>query len=336
MRPAISVALATFDGAAHLGEQIDSILAQCGPSDEIVLADDGSTDGSVEIVRDRVAAAVDGPQLVVVDGPPPHAVAANFARALRAARRDIILLSDQDDRWLPTRIDSTLAAFGDDPRVLAVHADARLVDEAGADLGGLFEALEIDQETLADINLGDAYRHLLRRNLTTGATMAVRRQLVDRALPIPSGWIHDEWLALVAAAAGGLRVVDAPLIEYRQHATNEIGARRLGIGGKISRMLEPGAERSARLLTRATSLSARIADVPEATPVQITAARAKLEHEIARSALPRFRPARLIPVIRELRTGRYREFGRGGLDAVRDLVQPLTAVRGGRGSGTPG
>lgn len=319
--PGVSVAIATFNGAEHLGEQLDSILAQSVPVDEIVLADDGSTDGSVELVRSRLR-TVGGPELVVVDGTPPRSIAGNFSRALGRARHDVVLLSDQDDRWRPDRVARTLEAFATNPDALALHGDARLVDSEGYDIGGLFEALEVPPATRADIQAGRGFPHLLRRNIATGATMAVRRELVEIALPVPPAWIHDEWLALVAAAVGRLTLIDAPLIEYRQHGANEIGATSLGVIGKLRRMVEPRAERNARLLARATSLADRLPLVPGVTPARIKEVERKLEHERMRSFLPPYRLARVVPVLRELRTGRYRDFGRGAADAVRDLLQP--------------
>ena len=122
----------------------------------------------------------------------------------------------------------------------------------------------------------------------------------------------------------GLAIVDRPLIDYRQHGENEVGMAELSFAGKLGRMLEPGGERNARLHERARSLAARTAsgDHP-LTAERVRAVHAKLVHEDVRSTLSRHRIARIGPVLREARTGRYGEFGRGAADALRDLLQPL-------------
>lgn len=331
--PPVSVALATFNGARHLRVQLESILAQSHPVAEIVLADDGSRDGTVELARAVVAeAAVTGSavRLELVSGGPAGGVAANFGRALAATRHPIIALSDQDDRWHPDRIALGIEALVAKPNVLLLHANARLVDDDGTDLGTLFDAIEVTPAMRAGIRRGEGFDLLVRRNLVTGATVMLRRALLDLAGPTPPDWIHDEWLAIVAAAVDGLDVLDRPVLDYRQHGANEIGARRLSIPGKLRRMLEPGSERNRRLVNRARNLVERFEAMPAGTiPARrLAAARRKLEHESARSALSVHRGARIVPVLRELRTGRYAEFGRGFADAARDLCQPLTVREG--------
>ena len=123
-------------------------------------------------------------------------------------------------------------------------------------------------------------------------------------------------------------VLEETLIDYRQHGTNQIGVAKLSVEGKFRRMLEPGRARNRRLLTRATALLDRFEKLGGQVPEhQMAIVRAKLEHEQVRSSLPPSRIARILPVLRELRTGRYTTFGRGPSDAARDLFQPLKAPR---------
>jgi glycosyltransferase involved in cell wall biosynthesis len=316
----VSVALATYDGARHLGEQLRSILDQTHPVAEIVLADDGSRDGTVDLARSTVG---DRMELRVVAEDRVGGAAANFQRALAAVRFPLVALSDQDDRWHPDRIARAVARFDGRPRLLLLHADAVLVDDAGAPLGSLLDAIEVSDAMRDRIHRGEAFDLLLRRNLVTGATAMLRRELVDAALPVPPGWVHDEWLGIVAAASDGVDLLDEALLDYRQHGANEIGARELSLAGKLGRMFEPGRERNDRLLVRARSLALRLGDAAGVPNERRAAIGRKLEHEERRSALSRHRLARLAPVLRGLRSGAYRDFGRGLPDAVRDLVQPL-------------
>ena len=88
----------------------------------------------------------------------------------------------------------------------------------------------------------------------TGATAAIRRRLAAVAVPFPAEWVHDEWLAMVAASIGRIVPLDEQLIDYRQHGGNEIGAVELTFRGKLGRLIAPGRQRNERLLARAIVL----------------------------------------------------------------------------------
>lgn len=317
----VSVALATRDGARYLSAQIESILGQTRPVDQIVVSDDASTDGTVELAQRLVASS--GIDVVTVRNDPPLGVAGNFQAALAACDGDVILLSDQDDVWHPDRVQSSLAVFESDPRWLALHADAALVDGDGLPLGlDLLDALEVPSEVRARVTAGDAFPAFLQRNLATGATMAIRRELRDLALPVPAGWIHDEWLAIVASALGRLTLVDRPLIDYRQHGANEIGVSAPSVRAKARRVLAPRGERNRVLAQRAASLDERLDgfDVPQGVREQ---AGEKRRFEQQRADLPRNRLRRLPSVLRWAARGDYSTYAsRGRADVLRDLLQP--------------
>jgi len=324
-RLAISIALGTHNGARFVAEQVQSYLDQTRMPDELVLSDDASQDGTVDLVSDLVARAPTPPRLTVLRNPTPLGVARNFQQAILAATGEIIVLSDQDDVWHPGKLARVEACFRDDPQLLFVHSDARLVDADRAPLGvSVFGALEATAWELDTIHAGRALEVLIRRNLAVGATAAFRRALLDAATPIGAGWVHDEWLAIIAAALGPgtVDVIREELVDYRQHGANQIGARKLSLADRFARLAEPRADRNRRLITAATSLSERVQSLdvrPEARQVVAE----KLAHERVRSALPAGRWRRLRPGFREWRTGRYRSSGRGLPDFVRDLVQPV-------------
>src|SRR5512133_2222389 len=103
----LSVAMTTCNGLPYVCEQIDSILPQLGPEDELVISDDGSTDGTRDLI-DRLA-WTDG-RVKVLEGP-RTGVIANVANALRGCKGDIVFLSDHDDVWLPDKVNQVLAVF---------------------------------------------------------------------------------------------------------------------------------------------------------------------------------------------------------------------------------
>jgi GT2 family glycosyltransferase len=327
--PTVSVAMCTYNGAEFVAEQVRSILAQTRPPVQLVVADDGSTDGTLDIVAATIADyRREHPEFhlrldVLPAGATPLGVAGNFERALRAATEPVIALSDQDDVWHPQRLERVVAALVGDPALALVHGDARLVDERGAYLGTtLFAALGVSASERAEIAEGRGFDALLRRNLATGATTVLRAVVRDAALPIPAGWIHDEWLAIVAAAAFRTGIVDEPLTDYRQHGGNQIGAQRVDFPAMLARLREPRQPRNDRLLQRARSLAERLDLLEGVSAEKRVLARAKLAHEERRSTLPATRIRRLGGVLRGVRAGAYSRFGGGAQDVLRDLVQP--------------
>ncbi|PSL38795.1 glycosyltransferase involved in cell wall biosynthesis [Labedella gwakjiensis] len=321
----VSVALCTFDGVDFLEPQLESILAQSSPPDEMVIADDGSTDGTLEIV-DRFVERAPFPVTVVRD-PGPGGVTANFERAMVATTGDVIVLSDQDDVWTSDRIAATRRRFAADDTLDLLFADADLIDAGGAPIGlRLFEALEISAHERAQLASGDAVPVFLRRNLATGAATAVRRRLVDRSVPFPHEWVHDEWLAMVAAITGSIAMDESVVVRYRQHGRNQIGMRTPGLRQKISRVLEPRGGRNHALAARGRALADRLADGSIVAPTDVVrAAEEKAVFESLRADMSPRRLRRVGTIAALALTGQYRRFAsRGDADVLRDLLQPET------------
>ena len=326
----ISVALCTCNGAAFIREQVRSICQQTRPPMEIVLSDDASSDGCVDIARSAVAeCAAQRPEhpvaLRVLRNHVALRVTKNFEQAIRACEGDLIALSDQDDVWRLDRLECMTAEFERRPELLLLHTDARLVDGDRKDLGhSLFYALEVKPFELDWIHGGNAFDVFLRRNLATGATIILRRSLLEAAMPFPAEWLHDEWLAIVASAIGRVDVLEDQLIEYRQHQSNQIGAERDAFVGKIRKMLASRGDTHVKRAVKAELLMARLLELGDRVPVAvIEKMRSKIEHQRFRAALPASRIARCAPVFREAMTGRYDKFGRGVQAVVRDLFEAV-------------
>lgn len=319
--PAVSVVLATYNGARFVAQQIASIGAQSIRPVEIVLCDDGSRDDTVAVA---VAAAEEaGLKLRSLPRADRLGVSANFDRGCRVAVGDVIALCDQDDVWRSDKLARLTAALAE-PRVLLAASDAALIDGDGRALHGrLLERLEVRASELRDLEGEGGFSVLLRRNLVTGATCAFRRELMSLASPFARLWVHDEWLAIIASAAGRVVVDPEPLTSYRLHGANQIGAAEPTVRRKVERVLEARGDRTARLRARATELADRLRELgPEVRPGSWEAAREKAEFESARTRLARRRIARIPTVLHLLLTRRYRRFAsRGVLDAIRDLLQ---------------
>lgn len=322
MPVSVSVALCTHNGVRYLEDQLRSILGQSRPIDQLVVADDASTDGTVALVRDLVRNTA-GIDVVILPSTTRVGVTANFERAIARCDRDIIVLSDQDDTWRPDRVALAVAAFEDDPGLQLVHGDAAIVDETGRESGmSLFESLRIGDREIGEVDAGRAFSVLLRRNLVTGAATAFRASLRDAAVPFPASWLHDEWLAIIAAATGRVRTVRDVLIDYRQHGDNVVGVVRPTLRYRLGRMLGARAGRYEILAERATRLVDRLESLDVAER-DLERARWKAKFEEARAGYPRARPARLPRIVWELLRGSYRELSsQRSLDALRDLLQP--------------
>jgi glycosyltransferase involved in cell wall biosynthesis len=320
----VSVALCTHNGARFVLEQVRSILEQSEPPIQVVLSDDASNDDTVALVEDLWAelAPSAAPELVILRNTVALGVTRNFQQAVEACNGELVALADQDDLWNPDRLQLMASCFESSPTLGLLFTDARLVDASGTDLGSsLFQALEVRDRDLADIRRGKAFPVLLRRNVVTGATVMFRRSLLKAALPFDPAWVHDEWLAIIAAAVSRVDWLPDRLIDYRQHGGNQIGVARPTLRYKIGRVFEPRGDRYVALAERAGHLVERLESLAALSAAG--AAKAKLKHQERRSELSAFRLARLVPVLREAARGGYSRYSsQGNLDILRDLLSP--------------
>ena len=210
-RLSISVCMATYNGAEFIVEQLKSILAQLPESSEVVIADDGSTDATLELVRSLGDARI---RVIASEGMRLGPIY-NLERALASAKGEVIFLSDQDDVWLPEKVDRCLAAL--QQKTLVLH-DAYLLRWVNNGLDDGF----VRRGKLGAVR---PYAKGILRNWLcngyTGCCMAFRRQLLDRALPFPKDLpMHDQWLGLMAEKFHSVTYLPEPLVEYRQHSSN--------------------------------------------------------------------------------------------------------------------
>ncbi len=230
----ISVALCTYNGAEYLQQQLDSIAAQSRQPDELVVCDDRSTDASADIARKFAASAAFPVSVRVNDA--NLGSTSNFAGAIELCTGDIIVLSDQDDVWLPEKLARIEAEFDSHPKTGLVFSDAIITDAGLRPIGAsLWREMfrRYDREMFAN---GRAAEVLLQHNVVTGATLAFRSALREAILPIPKldDYIHDAWISLIAALSSETRSIPRPLIMYRQHSSQQLGA---GLSGwKIPRI----------------------------------------------------------------------------------------------------
>jgi hypothetical protein len=247
----IDILLATYNGQAHLAEQIDSLLAQEFVAWRLLARDDGSKDGTVELLE-AYAGRLKGRMTLLPNSGGNLGPMGNFLELMRHSDADHIMLCDQDDVWLPGKIGMTLAKMremeseqGRD-KPLLVHTDFRVVDEhlnILAESGWRYQKTDPDRDSL---------NRLLVQNVATGCTVMINRALRDLALPVPGeALMHDHWLALAAAAFGKIGYLPTPTLLYRQHGGNEVGAQPWGMASILGHLSDLPAVRKVIASNRA-------------------------------------------------------------------------------------
>ena len=198
----ISVCLAAFNGAQHIGAQMASILASPHVT-ELLVSDDGSTDGT----RELVAAAAD-PRVRLLAGP-GRGVIRNFEFLLGRAAGKYIFLADQDDVWLENKVDAMLPAL---QAADLVVSDCAVVDE---------QLKVVTPSFFAARGSGPGLVKNFLRNSFLGCCMAFRREILEYVLPFPRTVpMHDWWIGLMASRKGRVRFLDEVLVLYRRHGRN--------------------------------------------------------------------------------------------------------------------
>lgn len=220
----IQILLATHNGARYIETQLESLIMQQFDADdkyEILISDDGSTDGTYELLmeyQERYPAVIS-----VLPKYRSGSAMKNFLRLIRRSDGDIVFFCDQDDYWMPTKVERTIEAFDSMEIPEMVFTDAYIADEN-------LKIIEADERGLQTHFSGElTLQKLLVQNYIMGCTVAVNRKLLDGVIrdDYPGMEMHDWWLAIYAKSFGKINHVREQLMKYRQHGDNEVGAKDL-------------------------------------------------------------------------------------------------------------
>ena len=326
----ISVAMGTYNGGRYLPDQLASIAAQTRLPDEMVVCDDGSTDATIVLLQEFARTARF--PVKVIQNERNLGSTRNFVKICELCEGDLIALSDQDDIWHRDRLERSEQMFDAHPEVGLVFSDADLIDEAGSPLhGSLWHFCGFTAATEQSLLAGD-YTLPVRMRFVTGATVMFRTWL-RTCFPVEPGWIHDEWLAAAAPLFADLLPIREPLIQYRQHASQQVGpttrhgplqrfTQRVGI------LLNADLAQSTHWLPleRAARLTRAVCDrFPSETLTEAGSARRERYAEYAhfqqnRAFLPCSRLQRMFPVLKQ-RQAYSRYYLHGGFGSMlRDLL----------------
>lgn len=304
--------MCTFNGSRFLPDQLASFVAQTRRPDELVVSDDGSSDPTMEILE---AFAATAPFPVRLHrNVTPQGVATNFSRAISLCEGSLVALSDQDDVWEPTKLERQVELLDRNPSLGGVFTDAALVDDQLESLGtSLFERAGFTPRRRYRFEQGRGLAMLLARPVVCGTTLAFRSSLRDLVLPIPSTGLHDVWLSVLLSATSELAAIPEPLVRYRQHAHNQVGAPAQGILGKFARRRAKGVFGDE--VAHFAAMVDRLLAVGNEQPLELL--REKVAHLRFRAELP---ASPFGPVVAELARGRYHRFSRGLTSATFDLL----------------
>ena len=205
----ISVCVATHNGERYIKQQLESILCQIGQEDEVVVSDDGSTDKTLAVIDGFKDSRI---KVRLFSQPsssshPHEYVCRNFENALKHAQGDYIFLSDQDDEWLPNKVEVCLSDLEQYDCVLHdfMHIDENENVTLPLHYNGTFRP----------------YNYFLRVGKHYGCAMAFRRSVLDYALPFPKHLLlHDYWIGILSETLGHFYYEKTPLIRYRIHHLN--------------------------------------------------------------------------------------------------------------------
>ena len=326
-----SVAMCTYNGARFVAEQLDSIVAQTRPPDELVVCDDHSTDATVESIREFARNAPFPVRLF--ENETNIGSTKNFERAIELCEGDFIAVADQDDVWLPEKLRRLEQTLANGSTGLA-FTDGDVVDESLRPLGErVWQTLRFDGEEQRLFCEGRAFAVLLTHNVVTGAAMALRAEFRKLILPFPNDLthdgipvLHDWWTALLIAAVSDVSFVPESLFKYRQHSSQQMGVIRERNENALQ--LAPSFRAAVR---RRNTFSAEIqyvrAILERLSTVGGSTVRAnvlsdleaRLTHLEMRAAMPERRARRIAPVLRELLARRYHLYSNGLASAAKDF-----------------
>lgn len=214
--------MATYNGEIFIRQQLDSIRYQLSDHDEMVISDDSSNDKTLEIIDE-----LNDPRIKLVANNKFRNPIYNFEFCLSIANGDILFLSDQDDIWLPSKVQKIITVFRENPEITLVASDACIINSID----------EVTQGTFYNksffFNSGVVQNII--RNRFLGCTLAFRRKMLGVLLPFPRQLpMHDSWIGIMNQLFGKVFYIDEPLIAYRRHNSNYSSSTHLSIAHMIT------------------------------------------------------------------------------------------------------
>ena len=228
MKEQIDILMATYNGEKYLKEQIESILNQTYKNIRLVISDDCSKDRTKEILKQYE----NDNRIEVHYHDKNQGYIKNFEYLLKQVKNNIYMLSDQDDVWLPEKVEKSYETLIENKADL-VFGDLEVVDE---NLNTMYKSFNkymlLERKIKKYIN---SYKVNYLYNCVTGCTLISKAKWIKEIVPIPTDskyLIHDYWMGLIIALKGKLAYMPETYIKYRQHGNNQVGTDKISHGFK--------------------------------------------------------------------------------------------------------
>lgn len=319
----ISIAMCTYNGEKYLQEQLDSFLRQTRLPDELVVCDDCSQDGTIQILQAFAAQAPFPIRLFI--NPENLGFSKNFEKAISLCQGDIIAISDQDDQWLPEKLLKFENVFLNHPEIGFVFCDAMLVDENLNPLGLSvwdYYGFKLNKKLFLP---GKFTRILFKRSAIAGSMTAIRSVLREVILPSPSSWVYDQWIPFAASIHMGVASLPEKLNKYRQHVGQCCGLKWFNTFQSYNSSLrlprefyDSQAQKWTEALSCLSSNAKRFVDKQILNEIE-----GKIVHLKNRSQMYSRRLKRLPIIFREAISGRYGRYSSGWKSIVKDIIWRL-------------
>lgn len=229
MEEQIDILLATYNGEKYIKEQIDSILNQTYKNIKIIISDDGSKDGTRKILEQYEQKEK---RIKIYYQPQNIGYVKNFEFLLKKVESNIYMLSDQDDVWLPEKVEKTYEVLKKEKADL-VFGDLEVVNEKLEQIYPSFgDFMKLNRKIKKYIH---SYKLNYLYNCVTGCTVMAKKENIGKVIPIPTNSkyvIHDHWLGLMIGMKGKMAYVPEKYIKYRQHGNNQVGTEKISHGFK--------------------------------------------------------------------------------------------------------
>lgn len=220
--------MAAYKGALYIEEQLDSIRMQTMPVDEVIVVDDRSPDNTFEILQKYQKQHPEFP-LRVFRNEKNLGYRKNFHEAVSRCTGDLVFLCDQDDAWLPEKVETMAGILDKDPAILVLASSFFLMDGAGSSFEikkrhgwsnqNLYNRV-VEPDALVRVKT----EHLLVHNFCQGCAQVMRREIADRFVKTFTAELPHDWsINLIASEKSGLYFYNHPLFRYRIHGGNALG-----------------------------------------------------------------------------------------------------------------
>lgn len=213
-----AVVMAAYNGEKYILEQLNSIAEQYRQPDEFIALDDGSTDGTVHTIERFINDRNLGSNWKLISNDENLGYVENFLKGCELVESEVVFFSDQDDIWLPDKIEIMMKVIENHEDALVVACDTQIINQDGKRYSTLQVCLRNTKNPLVKVSLEEQVKSML----SSGLTLAVRTSFIREMIPIIRSYklVHDSPLGLFSAARGGFYRIGQQLVLHRVHTSN--------------------------------------------------------------------------------------------------------------------